>query len=110
MGAAGGELDSATEAGIEAARRGGTPMPQGVRRQMEVAFGADFSAVKLHKGEKAENLNHRVGALAFTVGSDIFLGRSAPAVSSPAGQELVAHELAHVVQQGGARLRSEGGQ
>ena len=110
MGAAGGELDNATEASIEAARRGGSPLPEGVRRQMEGAFGADFSPVKLHKGEKAEDLNQRVGAVAFTVGRDIFLGRSAPAVSSPAGQELVAHELAHVVQQGGARSRPETGE
>ncbi|GEM_PF-4251653 len=109
MGPQGGELDGGTEAVVSAARSsGGAPLPGGLRGQMEGAFGADFSKVKLHTGSEAQALNHRVGALAFTVGSDIFLGRAAPELSTPAGQSLLAHELAHTIQQGAAKLVGAG--
>ena len=104
MGAAGGDLDARTEERVNRARRGGLSLPSGARGRMEGAFGADFAPVKVHTGPEAEALNHDVGALAFTVGSDIFLGRSAPALASPAGESLLAHELTHTIQQGGARL------
>jgi Domain of unknown function (DUF4157) len=104
IGADGGELDDTAEARISSASRGGTPLPDAVRQPMEAAFGADFSGVKVHTGKEAESLNHHVGAQAFTVGSDIFLGRSAPAFTSPPGQSLLAHELTHTIQQGSARV------
>ncbi len=107
IGAAGGDLDSDTEKAIGAARSGGSPLPGGVRRSMEGAFGADFGGVKVHAGEHARSLNQQVGAVAFTVGADIFLGRSAPDISSPAGQDLLAHELTHTIQQGAATVRHE---
>ena len=109
MGAEGGDLDAKTEERVNTARRGGLSLPSGVRGRMEGAFGADFAPVKIHTGPEAEALNHDVGALAFTVGSDIFLGRSAPALASPAGESLLAHELTHTIQQGGAGLRGEEG-
>ena len=102
VGAEGGELAAAEESRIHAARQGGTPLPRAVRRSMEGAFGADFSGVRLHTGAEAESLNRSVGAIAFTVGHDIFLGRAAPQLSSTSGQSLLAHELAHTIQQGAA--------
>jgi hypothetical protein len=110
VGAEGGDLGPETEGRIESARSGGSALPGPVRSAMEGAFGADFGSVKLHKGREAGSLNDDVGAVAFTVGSDIFLGRSSPEISSAAGQSLLAHELAHTIQQGGARLRDEAGQ
>lgn len=100
IGEEGGELSGAEEARFNAARHGGSQLPPALRRSMEGAFGADFSAVRVHSGEAAASLNESVGALAFTVGSDIFLGRSSPGFSTPSGQSLLAHELAHTVQQG----------
>jgi hypothetical protein len=110
IGADGGALDEKSEARVASARHGGAPLPDSVRSPMEGAFGADFSSVKLHTGHEAQSLNNHVGAVAFTVGSDIFLGRSAPSISSPSGQSLLAHELTHTIQQGGARVRPEDGE
>ena len=101
IGAEGGALDPGTEAAITSARGGGAPLGAGVRRSMEDAFGGvDFSGVRLHSGPGAAALNQAVSAEAFTIGSDIFFSAGAPDAASPAGQELLAHELTHTVQQG----------
>ncbi|MET0325915.1 MAG: DUF4157 domain-containing protein [Ilumatobacteraceae bacterium] len=105
VGADGGELDPSTERELTAARGGGAPLDEPVRRRMEQAFGADFGAVRLHAGPQARDLNERVQASAFTIGTDIFF-RSRPDATSRGGQELLAHELTHVVQQGGTAHRS----
>jgi hypothetical protein len=62
---------------------------------MEQHFGTDFSGVRVHRGEPANEANRALSARAFTHGSDIFLGGDA----SPADRGLMAHELTHVVQQ-----------
>jgi hypothetical protein len=67
---------------------------------MEAGFGQDFSAVRLHVGERAERATNELNARAFTVGRDIWFGRNQLAPATPSGQRLLAHELAHVVQQG----------
>lgn len=105
IGAAGGEVDAGTEAQLQSLRRGGAPLPASVRRSMEGAFGSDFSGVRLHRGGDANALNDHMSARAFTVGSDIFLGRSAPGLDTPAGEQLLAHELTHTLQQGQAPAR-----
>lgn len=101
IGAEGGELDSGTESMLQSARSGGRPLDQSARRQMESAFGADFSGVRVHSGETASALNQQLQAEAFTVGNDIFFRSSPPDSTSEKGQELLAHELTHVVQQNG---------
>ncbi len=103
VGAEGGGLDSATENAIASARSGGRPLDIPVRREMESAFGADFSGVRVHTGPQADSLNHSMQARAFTTGSDMFVRRSDYAPGSRSGKELIAHELTHVVQQGAAR-------
>ncbi len=78
----------------------GKPLPEAVRGKMEHAFGHDFSRVRIHEGRTSESL----GAVAFTRGQDIHFapGRYSPA--SRGGQELLGHELAHVVQQAHGRV------
>ena len=68
---------------------------------MESQFGYDFSRVRIHADAAAAESALAVNALAYTVGRDIVFaaGRYAPA--TPAGRGLLAHELTHVVQQGG---------
>jgi hypothetical protein len=99
VGAAGGDLDSGTESELKSQLGSGRPLPGGVRRTMESAFGASFDHVRVHDDSRAAGLNERVSARAFTIGSDIFLGRG----SDAGNHELLAHELTHVVQQTGAR-------
>ncbi|MEY2422502.1 MAG: hypothetical protein QOI95_2569 [Acidimicrobiaceae bacterium] len=106
IGAEGGDVDPDTEREVNAARGRGAPMPAPIRRSMEGAFDADFSDVRLHAGANATRLNDRVQAKAFTIGSDIFFRGGMPDGQSRGGQELLAHELTHVVQQGGTAQRS----
>ncbi|MFM7464596.1 MAG: DUF4157 domain-containing protein, partial [Cyanobium sp.] len=68
----------------------------------EPRFGADFSQVRVHTDDLAQQSARDVHALAYTVGSHVVFGAGRYAPSSPEGQRLLAHELAHVVQQGGA--------
>ena len=77
-----------------------------VRTRMESAFGQNFSGVRVHTDEAAGNLSQRFGARAFTISDHIAFGRGEYQPGSLVGDALLAHELAHVVQQGGASLSS----
>jgi hypothetical protein len=103
VGLDGGTVSESVESRIRGARGHGQTLPRDTRAAMEGAFGAGFDGVRLHRGPEAEALNRSVGATAFTLGSDIFLGSDAPSLTSPAGKHLLAHELTHTIQQGGRR-------
>ncbi len=79
-------------------------IPADVRTVMESRFGADFSAVRIHHDTAANQLADAFDARAFTVGRDIFFARDQFAPSTDTGKRLIAHELAHVLQQGGAGM------
>ncbi len=100
-GTGGMEVSSDVEAGIQQARGAGQPLPEGLRSSMEQAFGADFSGVRIHTGGESDRLNRAVQAKAFTTEQNIFFSQGAYNPSNPRGQELLAHELTHVVQQSG---------
>jgi hypothetical protein len=104
IGAAGGDVDSDTERMIQSAGSG-SPMPDKARSSMESAFGADFGAVRVHAGPRASELNERIQAKAFTTGNNIFFRDGLPDASSSSGQELLAHELTHTIQQGGGKIQ-----
>jgi len=104
-GGGGGEVSQDVGAEIEGARGGGRALGEGLRASMEQAFGHDFGGVRLHTDARAEALNNSLGARAFTAGQDIFFGPGEFDAGTSAGRELLAHELAHVVQQGGAVRR-----
>jgi outer membrane protein OmpA-like peptidoglycan-associated protein len=78
----------------------GRPLDPATRAFMEPRFGRDFSHVRLHSGESAERSAQEVGARAYTVGHNIVLGAEARSATCDS-RRLIAHELAHVVQQGG---------
>ncbi len=105
---AGGPISGDLESQIQGARGGGQPLAGPVRGSMEQAFGADFSGVKVHTGSQSDSLNRSVQARAFTTGSDIFFRQGEYSPGSSAGQELLAHELTHTIQQGAAPTREQG--
>ncbi len=92
------------EASIQQARGSGQPLGDSVREPMEQAFGADFSGVKVHTDAQSDQLNQSIQAKAFTTGQDIFFRQGAYEPGSRGGQELIAHELTHVVQQNGTAV------
>jgi hypothetical protein len=100
-------ISSNAAADIRSSMSGGSPLPPSVRGFMEPRFRADFSKVKVHTGEKAARLSTQLSAQAFTVGSHVFFGRDRFRPESSEGRELIAHELTHTIQQGGAVQRSE---
>ncbi|HSM58118.1 MAG TPA: DUF4157 domain-containing protein [Candidatus Sulfomarinibacteraceae bacterium] len=106
IGREGGAVDAATEQTIRQARGNGQRMASSVRQPMERAFGADFGSVRLHTGSQSDRLNRAISARAFTTGSDIFFRQGAYEPHSRSGQQLLAHELTHVVQQGSAPRRT----
>jgi hypothetical protein len=93
------DLDAGVQRAIDQARGGGQAMPGALRAEMEAAFGADFGRVRLHTDARANQLSRSLAAEAFTTGRDVFFRRAAYDPASQRGRELVAHELAHVVQQ-----------
>jgi GNAT superfamily N-acetyltransferase len=93
----------AVEAGpLGLASGSGKPLPEAVRGKMEAALGADFSNVRVHVGPQAD----RIGAIAFTIGSDIYFAPGRYQPDTLQGQQLLGHELAHVVQQRAGRVRN----
>ena len=101
MGMEGGAIDSEVESRIESSRGGGQSLGEEVRAPMESAFGADFGGVKVHTDSSSHQLNQSLQARAFTTGQDIFFRGGEYSPQSSGGQELLAHELTHVVQQNG---------
>ena len=100
---AGGEGMAASpdlETSIAQARGGGQPLAQSIRAPIEQAMGADFSGVKVHTDTQSDRLNRSVQAKAFTTGQDVFFRQGEYNPGSRGGQELIAHELTHVLQQG----------
>ncbi len=88
-------------------RSPGRPLDRETRNSMEPRFGQDFSTVRVHSDARAAESARAVNALAYTVGSDVVFADGEFRPSEPQGQTLLAHELTHVVQQGGAAGYSE---
>jgi hypothetical protein len=80
-------------------RASGQPLDQAVRADMEARFGRDFGQVRVHTDPEAAASARAVGALAYTVGEEIVFGSGQHQPHSSTGRRLLAHELAHVVQQ-----------
>ncbi len=100
-GLGGMEVGEGMESAIEGKRGTGRPLPDDTREQMEGGMGADFSGVRVHSDAESHDLNRALNARAFTTGEDVFFGEGEYNPGSSGGQELIAHEMTHVVQQGG---------
>lgn len=95
----GGAVTSSFEKGLQGSKGGGSTLPDPLRRQMESGIGADFSNVRIHTGAHAAQLSRSIQAQAFTHGNDIYFNEGKYSPDSSSGKHLLAHELAHTVQQ-----------
>lgn len=96
-------VSPALEQKITASKGGGSPLPEGVRTNMESSMGADFSNVRVHTNSNAIGMSSQLGAQAFTHGNDIFFNSGKYNPNNQTGQHLLAHELTHTVQQGNSK-------
>ncbi|NET68723.1 MAG: DUF4157 domain-containing protein [Moorea sp. SIO1G6] len=87
------------EGSIKEARGRGKPLEERIRIPLEQAMGADFSGVRVHTDAQSDQLNQSIQAKAFTTGQDVFFRQGEYEPGSRGGQELIAHELTHVLQQ-----------
>jgi len=99
IGPEGGSADPQTERSILQARSGGESMPDQIRSSMESGFGTDLSEVRIHRDTRSHELNERLQARAFTTANHIFFRSGQFQPHSPDGKLLLAHELAHTLQQ-----------
>ncbi|MEO8108812.1 MAG: DUF4157 domain-containing protein [Ginsengibacter sp.] len=89
---------------IADAKGKGNSMDTRTQNFMSAGFGFNFSRVKIHTDDGAAKMNRQLKAKAFTVGDDIYFSQNNYDPSSQSGKHLLAHELAHTVQQSSNRL------
>jgi hypothetical protein len=96
-----GIAPGADQAVERAAGSSGTPLPGELRERFESSLGADLSGVRIHTGAASADATSAVGARAYATGQDIHFNEGQYNPSTSDGQFLIAHEVAHTVQQSG---------
>jgi hypothetical protein len=102
------ELNDEITDGIKHEYGSGQKLQTTIQEHVGVALGQDFSKVQIHLSAEADELSRKLGARAFTTGQDIFFRYGEYQPDTTAGQELIAHELTHVVQQSAGRVPTSG--
>lgn len=77
----------------------GRPLEPATRGFMEPRFGRDFGNVRIHTNDQAAQSAQSINAQAYTFGHDVVFDAGQYMPQSTSGRRLLAHELAHVVQQ-----------
>ena len=95
------EVDTASPQVQHGLRSPGQPLDPPTRAWMESRFQHDFSGVRVHTDDQAAQSARAVNARAYTLGQDVVFDANQYAPQTADGRRLVAHELTHVVQQGG---------
>jgi Domain of unknown function (DUF4157) len=96
-----GQVHPSVQSEISSTRGGGASLDSGVADRFGPSLG-DLSDVRVHTDDNADRLNRSVSARAFATGTDVYFAKGEYSPGSAAGDKLIAHELAHVVQQRGA--------
>jgi outer membrane protein OmpA-like peptidoglycan-associated protein len=91
----------------EVLRSPGQSLDTATRAFFEPRFGHDFSRVRVHTDARAAESARAVNALAYTVGRDVVFGAGQYSPNTNAGQQLMAHELTHVVQQRSSAVQAK---
>ncbi|MDQ0917786.1 DUF4157 domain-containing protein [Paenibacillus sp. V4I5] len=97
------DAGASIESKIKSQQGSGSKMDDSIQAKMESAFKADFSNVNIHNNAESSKLNAALGAEAFATGNDIFFREGRYNPESHQGQELLGHELTHVIQQRGGK-------
>jgi hypothetical protein len=103
------DLDDETAERINRQRGSGQALDAAIQKQAGAAMGHDLSGVRVHTSPEADDLSRQLGAKAFTTGQDVFFREGAYDPGSSSGQELIAHELTHIVQQSTGAVGGGGG-
>jgi hypothetical protein len=98
-GSGGNAVSSSFSSTLQTSKGGGASLPSGTRSVMENAFGTDFSDVRIHTDQKAQEMNNNISAKAFTYGTDIYFNAGEFQPATHEGKKLLAHELTHTIQQ-----------
>ena len=96
-----GEVHSSVQDKIDSTRGSGAALDGGVANKLSPQLG-DLSDVRVHTDSTSHDLNHAVSAKAFATGTDVYFAKDEYKPGTSNGDKLIAHELAHVVQQRGA--------
>lgn len=96
-----GTVHPEVQSSIDSTRGSGAGLDPGVAGKLSESLG-DLSDVRVHTDETADKLNRSVSARAFATGSDVYFAKGEYSPGSASGDKLIAHELAHVVQQRGS--------
>jgi hypothetical protein len=97
-----GQVDTAPASVDRVLAGSGSPLTPALRQEMEQGFGHDFSQVRVHSDRAAEQSVRDLNANAYTVGRNVVFGAGKFMPETYEGKRLIAHELAHVVQQSGS--------
>jgi hypothetical protein len=97
-------LTEAPPASYDAPASAGRGLGEALQLDLEDTFGADLAAVRVHDDAAAHSAAQREEAQAFTAGRDVYFAQGKYAPASNDGRRLLAHEIAHVLQQTGRRL------
>ncbi|MHB1354886.1 MAG: eCIS core domain-containing protein [Anaerolineae bacterium] len=98
VGASGGPVPEKAEQDIQREMGGGQPLQAATQAQMGSAMGTDLAGVRVHNDDTSDHLAGQLGARAFAVGSDVFFAANEYQPATTDGQRVIAHELAHVMQ------------
>jgi uncharacterized protein DUF4157 len=98
-----GSTETASRVVEDVLHEPGQPLDAATRDFVEPRFGRRFGDVRVHTGAKAAESAAALKAFAYTVGANVVFGSGAYAPRAEAGRQLLAHELTHVIQQGGGR-------
>ncbi len=83
----------------QAAKTAGTPLPSSTRSKLEASYGTNLGSVRVHTDSSADTAAKAVQAHAFTTGNDVYFRAGQYRPNTPTGEKLIAHEVAHTVQQ-----------
>lgn len=96
-----GEVHPDVQSRIDGTRGSGASLDAATQGRLSESLG-DLSDVTVHTDDTADQLNRSVSATAFATGTDVYFSKGSYNPGSADGDRLIAHELAHVVQQRGA--------